>query len=132
MTCAKGVRLSILLALMFTGVAAGAASNVAVIVVNSMTGSIDAGTDTTFEASRKYGMSQCRFYPNSKTEKNACRILGECHAPGWGAVARSGVEGNYSFSYSCGISKYDAAKSRALMQCAGDCKIVTTFSLGSH
>src|SRR5260370_28867635 len=72
-------------------VPAHADSNVAVIVVNPITGSVDAGTDATYEASRRYGMSQCKFWPSKQVEKGACRILAECHASGYAAVARGGT-----------------------------------------
>src|SRR5258708_377879 len=113
-------------------VPAHADSNVAVIVVNPITGSVDAGTDATYEASRRYGMSQCKFWPSKQVEKDACRILGECHASGYAAVARGGTTGNYTFAYTCGMSNYNAAQSRALSECAGGCNIKTTFSISGR
>lgn len=119
--------MALLAALTTATIPADAAGSWLVVVTNSTSGRIEAGTGTTREKSERYGMSQCKFW--SGEDSGACVVNSVCNRAGWAATAKGGAAGGFRFGVSCGLESRAQAVDAAVAQCGKGCAYKEAFKL---
>jgi hypothetical protein len=96
-------------------------SVVGVMIANARTGRVELGTGSS-ERALDYAMGQCRYWENTKEDKQACALLATCTKPGYFGVAgwRTG-DRSFEFVTECGRASHAEAKAALTAACKASC-----------